>query len=377
MPAVVDETELPGWRLASQRLTGSGFPPTAEGAAAVVRWLGAVQSQDHEPALWSLAQRTGGVGLGELAAAFDAGAFVRTHVLRPTWHFIPPEELRGLLALTGPRVAAACAARWRELDLPAPLRARATDVLAIAIDERGPLTRAELKDALEVAGISAAGQRLPHLLLHAELEAVLVSGGMRGRQQTWALVDRRVPAAGPVDREEVLRALTARYVRSHGPVTERDFAWWSGLTLRQVREGLQLARPDVEAVEAGGGLYWSGDDPPRRARGRPTVHLVQSYDEYLVAYSESRALADPAGYAKQMPRGGILAPSLLVDGRLAGHWRRRLAAGRAEVAVTTLAALTSTERRALDDEAHRYAAFLGLPLRLTVHERASDEAGPA
>jgi hypothetical protein len=373
----MDDDGLIRWRLASHRLTGPGLAPTAEGAADAVRWLGAVQSQDHEPALWSLAQRAPGASLAELARAFDEGAFVRTHVLRPTWHFVPPEDLRALLVLTGPRVAAGCAARWRELDLPAVLRARATDVMAAAIAERGPLTRPQLKDVLESAGVSAAGQRLPHLLLHAELEAVLVSGALRGRQHTWALVEDRVPPAPPFDREQTLRSLTLRYVRSHGPVTERDFAWWSGLTLREVRQGLELARPDVDVLEAGGRCYWYGGEPPAAAGDAPQVRLVQSYDEYLVAYSESRTLADPAGYAKQMPRGGMLTTALLVDGRLAGRWRRSLAGGRADVEVTAFAPVSAAERDAIEAEAQRFATFLDLPLRLMVRESGSDEAGPA
>src|SRR3954470_18846456 len=129
----MDDDGLRRWRLRSQRLAGPGFEPTAAGGAAAVRRLGAVQSQDHEPALWSLAQRAPGVPRVELAAAFDAGAFVRTHVLRPTWHFVPPEELRDLLALTGPRVAGSCAARWRELELSAEVRAEATDLFVAAI----------------------------------------------------------------------------------------------------------------------------------------------------------------------------------------------------------------------------------------------------
>jgi hypothetical protein len=317
------------------------------------------------------------VTLAELAAAFDAGAFLRTHVLRPTWHFVPPEELRALLALTGPRVAAGCAARWRELDLPASLRARATDVMATAVVERGPLTRRELGGVLEAAGISAAGQRLPHLLLHAELEAVLVSGGLRGRQHTWALVDERVPASPPFDREQALRALTLRYVRSHGPATERDFAWWSGLPLRDVRQGLELARPAVDVVEAGGRRYWYVEEPPLAAPEGPQVRLVQTYDEYLVAYSESRSLADPGGHAKQTPQRGMLTTAVLVDGGLAGRWRRSLAGGRAEVEVTVFAPLAPAGRDALEAEAHRFAAFVGLPLRLTVREHGSDEARAA
>src|SRR3954470_8389144 len=123
----MDDDGLRRWRLRSQRLAGPGFEPTAAGGAAAVRWLGAVQSQDHEPALWSLAQRAPGVRRADLAVAFDDGPFRRTpvlrpHVLRPTWHFVAREELRDLLALTAPRVAASCAARWRELDLSAQLR---------------------------------------------------------------------------------------------------------------------------------------------------------------------------------------------------------------------------------------------------------------
>lgn len=363
------EDDLRRWRLRSQRLAGATFEPTGAGGAAVVRWLGAVQSQDHEPALWSLAQRAPGITRDELAAAFDAGAFLRTHVLRPTWHFVPPEELRDLLALTGPRVAASCAGRWRELDLPAALRAEATDVLAAAIAERGPLTRAELGETLDKAGIDPTGQRLPHLLMHAELEAVLCSGGLRGRQQTWALVDDRVPPWAGFDREAVLRRLALRYATSHGPVTERDFSWWSGLTLTDVRAGLEAARPEVDAIEVGDRRYWFAEPPPReQERPQPRVRLVQSFDEYVVAYSQSRDLVDPDEHAGLMPRGWMLSTAVLVDGRLAGHWRRALRPRGVDVEVTPFRSLAPDVAAALDEEAQRYAAFLGLQLRLTVKE---------
>jgi hypothetical protein len=364
----MDEQDLCRWRLRSQRLVGPGFEPTAAGAAAAVRWLGAVQSQDHDPALWSLAQRAPGVSRAELAGAFDDGAFIRTHVLRPTWHFVPPEELRDLLALTGPRVAASCATRWRELGLPAEVRADATDVLAAAIAERGPLTRPELGEVLDKAGIDPGGQRLPHLLLHAELETVLCSGGMRGRQQTWALVDDRVPAAAGFDRDAVLRRLALRYATSHGPVTERDFSWWSGLTLRDVRRSLEAARPELDAIELGDRRYWFGEPPPQVAEPGPVVRLLQSFDEYVVAYTESRDLVDPAGYAPSIPRGGMLSTTVVVDGRLFGRWRRALRPDRVDVEVTPFVPLPPDVVAALEEEAQRFADFLGLTLRLKIED---------
>lgn len=363
----MDDDGLLAWRLRSQRLDGTGFEPTAAGAVAAVRRLGAVQSQDHEPALWSLAQRAPGARRADLAAAFDAGAFIRTHVLRPTWHFVAPEDLRDLLALTGPRVAAGCAGRWRELELPAEVRARATDVLVSAIGERGPLTRAELGEALQQAGIDPGGQRLPHLLMYAELEAALCSGGLRGRQQTWALVDDRVPPApAPFDRDAALRGLAVRYATGHGPVTERDFAWWSGLTLADVRKGLELGRPDLDALEIADRRYWFGEPPPADASPGPVARLLQSYDEFVVAYSESRHLVDPEGHAARMPRGWMLSTALVVDGRLAGRWQRTLRPDRVEVHVTPFAPLGGPARSALTEEAERFAAFLDLPLRLVV-----------
>jgi hypothetical protein len=364
----MDEQDLRHWRLRSQRLAGPGFEPTAAGGAAAVRWLGAVQSQDHEPALWSLAQRAPGVSRAELGGAFDDGAFLRTHVLRPTWHFVPPEELRDLLALTGPRVAAGCATRWRELGLPAEVRAEATDVLAAAIAERGPLTRAELGEALEKAGIDPGGQRLPHLLLHAELETVLCSGGLRGRQQTWALVDERVPARAGFDRDAVLHRLAVRYVMSHGPVTERDFSWWSGLTLRDVRRALEAARPELDAIEVGDRRYWFGEPPPDDAGRGPVVRLLQSFDEYVVAYTESRDLVDPSGHAPGIPRGGMLSTTVVVDGRLFGRWRRALRPGRVDVQVTPFVPFPPDVVAGLEEEAQRFADFLGLTLRLTLEE---------
>jgi hypothetical protein len=335
-----------------------------------VRWLGAVQSQDHEPALWSLAQRAPGVSRARLAAAFDAGAFIRTHVLRPTWHFVPPEELRDLLALTGPRVAASCAARWRELGLPAEVRAEATDVFVAAIAERGPQTRAELGEVLQKAGIDPGGQRLPHLLLHAELETVLCSGGLRGRQQTWSLVDDRVPPRAEFDRgfdrDAALRRLTLRYVTSHGPVTERDFSWWSGLTLRDVRRGLEAARPEIDAIELGDRRYWFGEPPPQEGEPAPVVRLLQSFDEYVVAYTQSRDLVDPGGHALNIPRGGMLSTTVVVDGRLSGRWQRALRPGRVDVEVRPYVPFAPEVVAALEEEAQRYADFLALPLRLTL-----------
>ena len=372
----IDEPDLRRWRLHSQGLLGDGCPPTGEGAAEVVRRSGAVQSQDHQPALWSLARRCYGPAGGppseaKLSAAFDGAAFLRLHVLRPTWHFVAPERLRDLVALTGPRVTASLAGRWRDLGLTAPLRERTTEALVDAIAEQGPLTRAEAGKVLEGRKIDVDGQRLPHLLMHAELAGVLVSGPMRGKEHTWALLAHRTPPPGPPrDRAEVLRELVRTFIRSHAPATERDLAWWSGLSLTDVRAGLDAARPEVDAFQVGGRRYWHAGGPRAAVDdgGEPAVHLVQSFDEYLVAHTESRGIADPHGFAKHMPRGALLGPAVLLDGAVMGLWRRVLQPRRVDVVVTRFMKLPRRARGALEAEAERYAAFVGRPLRLVVED---------
>ena len=311
----LDDDTLLRWRLRSQRLTGPGSGSDAAGLAAAVAWSGAVQAQDHEPALWSLVRRSGCPPLTVASAAFDAGDFVRTHVLRPTWHLVPPDRLFALLALTGPRLLRSLTTRWRDLGLDLPVLARAADAARAALADRGPLTRAELGGVFERSGVGIEGQRLPHLLMHAELRGVVCSGPMRGREHTYVPAERagarrcRSPRRGARGR----RARRARGdVRAlHGPVDGAGpgVVGRAAAGRRPHRPGRGApggathprARP---ALLGGAGL----PDGTAEAGGRPAVHLLPGFDEYVVAYTESRGLADPHGSPGACRAGGLLAP---------------------------------------------------------------------
>ena len=197
---------------------------------------------------------------------------------------------------------------------------------------------------------------------------------MRGKQHTWALVADRTPPAPPAERADALRELVRTFVVSHAPVTERDLAWWSGLSLTDVRAGLEAGRPELDAFEAGGRRYWHAGEPAAADAdtARPAVHLVQSFDEYLVAHTESRGIADPHGFARHMPRGALLGTALLVDGVLAGRWRRAISERRVDVVVSTFVPLSRQVRGELEREAERYGAFVERPLRLVVEDVVED-----
>ncbi len=240
-------SEIARRRLHNQHVTRPGLR-TPE---AVVAWFGAMQAQEYAAARWAIGLRLpGSVGDAEIERAFDAGRILRTHVMRPTWHFVTTADIRWMLELTAPRVQRTLGSYTRQLGLDARTLTRATKVFERVLRDGQHLTRPELGEHLQKAGIEARLNRLAHIALHAELERVICSGPRRGKQFTYALLDERAPRAIRLTRDEALAELTTRFFRSHGPATIRDFVWWSGLTTADSKRGLDVvrARPAVAAV---------------------------------------------------------------------------------------------------------------------------------
>jgi hypothetical protein len=335
----------------------------------VVADLGAVQAQDFAGAKWALGQRTKGLEDEAIGRAFDEGRFLRTHVMRPTWHFVVPADIRWLQAVTAPRVNTASAFYYRQAGLDAKVFARSRRVLERALRDRTFLTRSELAAALRRAGVEASGPRLGLLMMRAELDALICSGPMRGKQFTYALLDERVPPARPRSREEGLAELATRYFASHGPASVRDFVWWSGLTTHDARSGIDAARPALSRTMIDDVTYLLV--PSRRAvrLERPTAYLLPNYDELLIAHKDRAVYHEPAASERPGSANHIFWHSLVIDGWLVGSWKRTPGPKTMQVDVAPFRDLTATERRAVSAAADRYAAFLGVPVRLTVGPR--------
>jgi hypothetical protein len=350
-------------RLRHQRI-GRAAPRQA---ARVVEWLGAVQAQEYGPARWGLGLRMpDGVTDADITSALDTGRILRTHLLRPTWHFVTPADIRWMLELTGPRVERMLASSDRALEIDARAVARTIAVCERALTGRRFLTRQEISHALADVGIVAKGQRLAHLVMHAELGAVICSGPRRGKAFTYALVSERAPQARRLDRDEALLLLVTRYFRSHGPATVKDCAWWSGLTMADVRRGLDMARARSQTV--GGLTYWfvgGRAGPAEPTRGR--VHLLPIYDEYLVAYRDRVAVPHGSGVVLRSNGAPVtFQHALVVDGQVAGTWRTRDVSEGVEIDVFPARRLTATEGTAVRAAAARYGRFLSRPTRLTI-----------
>lgn len=356
----MDRLEVAHRRLHNHHLSGAPLPDPV----AAVRHLGASQAQEYAMAKWSLGQRSEGADDAAVQAALDRGTILRTHVLRPTWHFVAAQDARWMLALTGPRVRQTSRYYERQSGIDDDLVARATAVMGEALQGGRHLTRPQLQDALARAGIEAGGIRLAYLVMAAELAAVVVSGVLRGKQRTYALLDERVPPTPTLDADEALAELTRRYFVSHGPATVKDFRWWSSLTLTQIRRGLAIVGDDLTSVDVDGLTYWfaPAGAPPRDPS--PTVHVLQGYDEYGVAYTEGRAATNIADLSVAPANTNQVIQPLVLDSQVVGWWRRVVERD-AVVAEPHLAVpLDDGQRDAMRASFDRLAAFVGVPVRL-------------
>ena len=353
--------------IAARRLVNQAIHGTARRTAAdAVTWLGAVQSQEYGPATWALALRTRSVALdSDVDRAFETGRILRTHVMRPTWHFVTPADIRWMLDLTAPRVHSRMAPYNRRLELDAATLTRAVAVCERALGGGRCLTRLELGEQLAAAGIRAAGQRLAHIALHAELERVICSGPRRGRQFTYALLATRAPHARRLSRDEALGELSRRFFRSHGPATVRDFVWWSGLTTADARRGLDIVNARSETEN--GFTYWTVHEPREAGARTAMVHLLPVYDEYLVAYRDRDAVPHwPPGARTLNGRARGFQHALVVNGHVAGLWRTVRTTRGATVEVVAARPLGRAEREALHQAAARYGACIGAPVSIAI-----------
>ena len=350
---------LPHQRLANQLVTRTAH----RDPAGVVAWLGAVQAQEYGPAKWALGLRLpSGITDAKIQRALDAGRILRTHVLRPTWHFVPPADIRWMLELSAASVHRRMAIYDRRLGLDSAVFHRAARICERVLRDGQFLTRHDLGAHFARAGLPADSIRLAHIAQYIELEGVITSGPRRGNQATYALLDERASSSVRLPREEALGELARRYFRSHGPATVRDFVWWSGLNTADARRGLEMNR--ARKIDLDGSTYWTlGASGARAPRQR--VHLLPIYDEYLVAYRDRAAVSHGPSMIASRAGGYVqFQHALVIDGQVAGTWRAtRNDLG---VQVNLLRRLTPLERHALAKEIARYQRFLGAPTRAAI-----------
>ncbi len=352
-------------RLINQHIARATFKKPGD----VVGWLGAVQAQDYAGAKWALGLRLHRATDRDIEQAFTDGSILRTHLLRPTWHFVTPADIRWMLALTAPRVHALNAYMYRKLELDSATYKRSHAALAKALHGGQQLTREELRGVLRQAGVATKGElRMGYIMMRAELDGLVCSGPRRGKQFTYALLDERAPHAQTLERDEALAELARRYFMSRGPATVQDFAKWSGLTTTDARRGLEVVQAQLRQEVVDGQSYWFSTSTPwaKDRSSTPTAYLLSIYDEYISGYKDRSAIGDSRHTAKLSALGNALNYIIVVEGQLVGTWKRTLRKDAVVVETNLFTRLTKAENRAVALAAQQYGVFLDLPVVLAV-----------
>ena len=347
-------------RLRNTGLSASPFK-TPEDAVA---HLGAIQSQDFAAAKWAVGLRMQKATDETVERSFNEGKFLRTHVMRPTWHFVLPEDIRWMLELTGQRVKRILAPYDKKLQITKEVLSQSQAEFKKALEGKRNLTRAELGDQLEKKMLHARGQRLAHILVYAELNGLICSGPRKGKQFTYALLEEIVPKWRKLNREEALGKLALKYFTSHGPAQNRDFAWWSGLSAKDADEGINLIQPKLNQTNFNGKTYWFSSETKDEGfdlstfDSAPQAFLLSLYDEYTIAYKDRSDISEKRAIERMISMGNALTAVIILDGKAVGTWKRFLKENSVEIKLNPFEKLNEDKIELIKEAAEKYGKFL-------------------
>jgi len=328
-------------RLINQQIAGEGFTEPA----GLIQWMGCIRAGDFAAAKWAIGNRVAGSTDKTIEHAFNQGHILRTHILQPEWHFISPADIRWMLALTSSRLRSFNKEIYRTLGIDAAILKQSKRIMVRAL-EKGQQTRTQLWDALKQEHIHADELRMGWLLMDAELDGLICSGGMEGHHFTYALLDQRAPVIRSRGKEELLAELARRYFLSRGPATIHDFAGWSGLRSTDIRTGMELNKQWLASEVINGQVYWF--DPSGSVMDHPSsLLLLPALDEWTIAYSGN----------------SFFKPMLVIDGQISGTWTAVLGKDTVTIDVTTPVKVNGSLQDAIGREREKYSSFLGRKLR--------------
>lgn len=314
-------------RLASQQIAGTQLSTPKE----IVSWMGAMQAQDYAMAKWGIGIRLPQSTDQQIEAALDKGEIIRTHILRPTWHFVSPDDIYWMLTLTAPQVKALMKFNNKQLGLTEAIYARSNKLIEKALEKNKHLTKDALMDVVQRAKIDVSDIRSSHLLVRAELDGIICNGARKDNKITYALLEERVRKPKPISREEALARLAERYFASHGPATIKDFSWWSGLNITDSRKALESVKDKLVSVVVSDETYWLSEAFMDAGKGKPAAYLLPAFDEYIISYKNRSAAIELAHEPATFTKNGIFKSTIVVNGKVTGVWKRTVVKDKVEI----------------------------------------------
>ena len=348
-------------RLYNQQIPVTKFNSVKE----LVGWMGAVQAQDFEMSKWALGVRLPGSTVKEIEDAISSGEIIRTHILRPTWHYVLPEDLKWMRALHTSKAKASLSARDRSLGISLPIISKSKKIIERALSKGEHLTGDELAKELEKNKIDTGDYRAWHLFYKAELDGIICSGRIKNGKPTFALLDERVPSQNKTERIEALALLAKKYFTSHGPATISDFAWWSGLNNTDAKRALESVKSEFYSAVIDEQTYWFPNSNSISKLNKDKIYLLPAFDELIISYKNRTAYLPSGKNNKVISNNGIFKPVIVLNGKIAGTWKRTASKNKIIAETNLFHPLNKIERIGIFKAFDVFGKFLSKEIELT------------
>jgi hypothetical protein len=321
----------------------------------IVAHFGMMQAQDFNFATWAVGLRLGSCTEKLVHDDINNGKILRTHVLRPTWHFVTPENIRWMLQLSAKRIMLSMKSRDRELGLTDEVYTKCYHLIESALEKEDNLTRDGLMNVFQNAGMEFNASQMYHVLAGAEANGLICSGVLYDKQHTYTLLEKRVPAIKPLTKEESMAKLARIYFTGHGPATLQDFVWWSGLSTGEARQGLEAVQPGFVSETIDGQKYWMPDIDYQPPAGN-TLCLLPAFDEYIVGYKDRTAVITSENHKKAISSNGVFRPVVVKNGRVTGLWKKASSANK-PIIITPFEPIDPATQQLIDRAAEKLKMF--------------------
>jgi hypothetical protein len=347
-------SDISNIRLTNQQITAPKFKSVRD----IAIWMGAIQAQDFPMSKWAFGIRLIGSTDKLVETAFEKGEILRTHLLRPTLHLVPAENIRWLLNLTAPGIKARLRLRQKQLGLTESHLKKCNRIIKDSLKGENHLTREELRAILVKTKPPLENHRIYHILVNSELDGITCSGRIKGGKQTFALLDERVPKTQDLTKEESLKKIAGTYFTSRGPATLQDFIWWSGLSVTNSKIALELAKPDLVSEKISAETYWLSNSLNYPKKEKASVHLLSAFDEFLISYKD-RSASVPAKYQKKtISDNGIFWPVIVINGQVRGLWTRTIKKDKVIVEIKLFEPANKSINNQIESWSESYGLFL-------------------
>lgn len=341
-------------RTLSQQLSEPQFDNPRE----LVRWMGAIQAQDYTMAKWAIGVRLKSGTLQQVEEALRKGEIIRTHIMRPTWHFVPAEDLRWMLQLTGERVKKAYDSYAKKFNVPESSHTKCRALLEKILRDNNHLSKQEIGEELNRAGVLDDPSIAHYFINRAEALGMVCSGADKNNQFTYALLDERIAPTKELHKDEALAKLARRYFRSHSPATLQDFLWWSGLTITETRHAIHLIHSELIKEQVDSQEFFIHQSWVESKQADGTLHFLPSFDEFLISYKDRSAALAPKHYPKAFNNFGTFYPVIMHNGKIVGNWKKVVKKETVTIETTFFEKKTKVEKKLLKEGEKRFLDYL-------------------